>query len=628
MTDSVDVIESSEAPKHSRRKPVKVNREMVSPSAGIESLNIEDMVLVVNRNSKASFIRLAYKGCPPRPKYTKDNKEMHLINMNRDVFIRQMYRIFKPKFGTTWKTYFDKLCTYIGWLDDNGYESKDGDYFHNDLIKLYMQQWAEWIKQGRYKKGYWRGFRSMISAILKTLNRNGDAARLTKINGVREDTNSHKAIHVKSELKPTVKALFRGFWGLAKHVENGSDPKINPIWDKHLFYAEVENRGLTPHQRGAGIRAFKSSVNTENGNWKNQLARVAAMICFMFTGMNTTPLLKMKRKDVKFKQIQGGKFVFEAIKGRSNSREIDNAIGFSKHARGFIERWLFLSAKITGTSDNAPLFPFITNENEITDFIETGTALQDNINSLLTYLGLTSITPSILRKTKLDTLMKVTEDIYLVSIAGNNSVNTIKVSYSAGLEQDHQRNLAATMDATFDIGKGREVEDAVNDAKYNYHDVLSEYDYKQLRKKEKKIKEAKTPLGVRCQNNKQGAAKIIDKALKRSGITMPSNEVLCTDFLECFECENHKLVAAIDDIWLMLSFKDTLKEMLNFPSVNSMPESRYKKLCLTIDSILARFKEVSEKNYLQAQEQKKISSHPLYSTPYSLNDLLETFSWT
>jgi len=76
----------------------------------------------------------------------------------------------------------------------------------------------------------------------------------------------------------------------------------------------------------------------------------------------------------------------------------------------------------------------------------------------------------------------------------------------------------------------------------------------------------------------------------------------------------------------MLSFKETLEEMQQFPSINSLPKSRYRNLCLTIDSILDRFKEVSKTNYSQALEKMKISSHPLYSNVYSLSDLLDIFS--
>jgi hypothetical protein len=86
-------------------------------------------------------------------------------------------------------------------------------------------------------------------------------------------------------------------------------------------------------------------------------------------------------------------------------------------------------------------------------------------------------------------------------------------------------------------------------------------------------------------------------------------------------------VADVDDIWLMLSFQDSLNEMKQYPAVNSLPKSRFNRLYRTIEAILVRFKEVSVVNYRQAIEKHKSTNHPLYSTLYSLNDLLEVFSW-
>ena len=597
---------------------------MVAPIASVEPLTIEQMVLKADGKPKAHFKRLKYKWCPALSKIGTLEEPTSWIDMKRDDFVRDMYRLFKADFNMTKKTQFDLLCVYIGWLDDKGHQAIEGDYFHNNLIKLYMQDWGTRVSQNKSAPSSWSSAKSMVSFILKALGRTGDAKRLPPVKGIKKSTKPHKAIHVESELKPTSQALFRAFKGLATHLEQGTTPTINPLWDEVLFNEQIEMKGWSSSSKSAKANAFKKSVSGR-GDWQNQLTRIAAMICFMFTGMNSSSMLKMKRRDVHFKQLQEGKYVFDAVKARADYLEVDNGIGFSKYAREFIERWLSLSAKITGTDVDAPLFPYITSKGAITTFITTRPP-QESVNKLLGHLGLTKLTPSILRKTKLNTLMRVTEDIYLVSIAGNNGIDTLKQSYSSGQEQDHQRNLAASTDAMFDIAKGKPLTAAVSKAKHTYHDVLSEYDYKRLRKKERANNEARTPLGVRCQDNKKGAAKRIDKILKKSGIEMPKEEKICTSFLECFECEYHKLVAAVEDIWLMLSFKDTLQEMQAFPSINSLPEDGYKNICLTIDSILERFKEVSEVNYSEALEKIKSANHPLYSTVYSLNDLLETFS--
>jgi len=613
-----------------KRKAVKVTREMVAPVASVEPITIENMVLkaiekVIDTRLLQHFKRLKYKGCPKLSKRGELKEPTQVIDMKRNAFVREMYRVLKSDFNRTKKKHFDNICIYISWLDNEPDIVVEGDYFASHLVKLYMEQFGNWVSQDKYSKGSWSIARGSISAVLKMLNRNAEAKLLPRIKGVRKGAKSSKTLHVESELKPTAKALFRGYKGFSKHIANGTTPDINPLWDEALFNEQAETCGWSKKQKSDMACVFKKNVNGI-GDWRNQLSRIAAMICFMFTGMNTTPLLKMKRKDVIFKQIQGGKYVLDGEKDRANYLEIDNGIGFSKYAREYIESWLALSARITGSDDDAYLFPFITLEGNCISFIQSTNSPQTSVNNLLEKLGLTPITSSILRKTKLDTLMKVTEDIYLVSLTANNAISTIKKSYSSGSEQDHARNLSASMEAAMSFAKGTPILDAVSTAKQNYHDVLSEYDYKRLRKKDNKCKDALTPLGVRCQDNKKGAANLIDKILKKSSIEMPKEEKRCTDFLGCFECEYHKLVAATDDIWLMLSFKDTLQEMKQYPSVNSLPQSSYENICLTIDSALERLKVVSEKNYAEALEKKKIASHPLYSTIYSLNDLLEIFS--
>ena len=613
--------------KHSRRKPVKVTGDMVISAASIEPLTIEQMTLKATNTTIAHFKRLKYNGCPKLTKKGLLDPKVEHIDMGRDGFARKMYYLFEPGFNSSLATHFSHLCKYIAWLDAKGYEAVKGDYFQQSLIKAYMGQWDTWVKQGKYKKGTWSLARAMLSALLKAQERHGEAKSLPVIKGIKKDTVSYEGIHVESELKPTAQALFRGFYGLAKHVKQGTVPKIHPLWDEERFNKHALTCEWNAQQKSSKESAFKVAVGI-NGTWRNQLVRVAAMLCFMFTGMNTSPLLRMRRSDVKFKQIQGGKYLFEAEKGRAQHLELDNALGFSKRAKEFIEDWLSLSALISEDDEAEWLFPYFTRDGEISSFVNVCKSPQTGLNKLLGYLGLTPLTASALRQTKSDTLMKVTEDIYLVSMSLNNGVNTVKRVYSGGMTKDHERNLAASMDAKFNIAKqGKPIKEAVDEAKYAYHDVLSEYDYQRLRKNKKEQHEALTPVGVRCQDNTQGAAELIDKALKRSGVDIPGEEKRCTDFLECFECEHHKLVAAVDDIWLMLSFQDTLNEMQQYPTVNSSPKVRYRKLCMTIEAILSRFKEVDIDNYTQAQEKHKEACHPLYSSLYSLNDLLEVFSW-
>lgn len=460
---------------------------------------------------------------------------------------------------------------------------------------------------------------------MKQLGRDGDTKKLRTAEA--KDRNPFKGMDIESELKPVAKVMFRGYLGLEKHIRSKTIPEIHPMFDEELFFKAAEKEGWTPRQIAGRKTGFITAVNLRESGFKigseelckNQLTRLAVMISFMFTGINYTPLLTMRRRDVKFKQVGGNRFLFETIKKRANGKDQDNAIGFSKRAKEFVESWLAASSLITGDDSNAWLFPYIRKDGSVGNFINSNSQAQVQVNKYLKSMGLARINSSVLRQTKLDTLMKVTEDIYLVSLSANNSVTTIKRHYSVGLEQDHERNLSASMDAKYAMASGVNLKEAVTQAKYKFHDILSEYDYRKLRKNS-----SYTPLGVRCEGNKN-TKDSVSRELQNLNLDMPIEEQKCTNFLGCFECKSHVLVAAVNDIWLMLSFFDVIAELKAAPAFNSLPKDEFHKLENTIISILDRFKEKSKTNYQLAVEKNNVNPHPLYSDIRSLNDLLEVF---
>lgn len=618
-------------PSRSQRKPVKATREMVAPLASVEPICVDNLMLKTDGSSVAHFWRLKYKGCPKADSNNKNtgNKIPHLeyLDMNRDDLVRDVYGILKADFNISKKTYCDLVILYIRWLDDEGLSAIDGDYFHNDLTSAYMTQWALRFKNGRYSKSTWSIARTALSFMLRAKGRHKDAGNLIGPKDQGSDTKSYSPLDIETELKPTAQALFRAYHVFLKHLNEGSVPTTHPLWDEKRFQEYCLTLNLNNNQKSGRRAAFETTF-IRGGDWRNSLARIAMLIIFMLTGMNKTPLIKMKFSDVKFRLVKSGSYIFDATKNRAKYLKLDNGVGINKSAKRFIESWLGVSAVIyqddqLKNDGNKWLFPYVQDDNSITSFYACNSLLQDQVNNLLGHLGLSKVNASVLRKTKTNGLLRVTEDIYLVSVAANNDVKTISKAYAHGSEKDHERTWAAAGQALFDYAKNGDIDNAIKQAKFDYHDPLDEYDYKKrLRPKN----EALTPMGVRCQDNKKGSAEFIAKAIKKIGIDTPEGEKVCTDFLGCFECEHHKLVAAVDDIWLMLSFRDTLEEMKMYAAVNSLPQSRHQKLCLTIDSILSRFKEKDEGNYKQAQKMLEEGSHPLYANLFSLHDLLEIFS--
>lgn len=593
-------------------------------SAEIQPFQIGDMVLKAQGVPKVYFKRLRYEGCPSLSKRGELLKPETLVDMNRDDLIRSLFLIFNRSFNVTWKGHFDCLINYIRWFDTNGFVPIDGDYFTEEYTDAYMSYWSELIKKGKYGKSTWSNHKKMLSAILKELNRHVQAKNLVSIKGLKNEASETESLTVE-ELKLLNKALFKAYSTFQSHYLNGTKPEVHPLFNEELLQNQQSVQGWSQKVYNRKVVSFRHAVSNRQYAWVNHMTRISILLTFMFTGMNTFPLLSMKLSDVKFKQVGQGKYVFDNEKDRAEYQQQDSTVGFSKFAKNFVESWLKISTDISSDIINPPLFPWITETGEVVPFIDKSLAPQDSVNKLLDYLGLPSTTSRRFRKTKLDILMKVTEDVYLVSVSGNNSVKTIQSNYSGGNKADHHRNLTASLSAQYNFFKGESLDGSIQEAKFKYHDVLSDYEYKNIRSKSSK--ESKTPLGVRCQNNTGGLAEKIKRTLDKAGIKTSSNEHLCTDFLECFDCGDYKLVAEVDDIWLMLSFKETLEEMKSLPAVNSLPAERFTKLFNTINSILSDFKIKASKNFYEAEELLSESPHPLYEDIYSIDDLLAIFAW-
>lgn len=605
-----------------KRKPAQVTREMIAPKASITPLNIDDMVIRFSGRPALHLKRLKYKHCPNLTAGTSEfPPDLKLIDMKRDSFIRELYNLL-PKDSQTAVTQFYSIIQYIQWNDKYNNHLATGNYWNPSVIDEYMLCCSALCDKGKMKRTVWSSHTSVLRVLLNKLGKHKDAASLPLISVDGEDPKPYKGLHPENELKPIAKLLIKAYRALERNFHDGTISDLHPIYDVDLSKQESLRLGHNKKEQAQQVGAFKQVLRTHPNN---PISQIAMMIAFMFTGMNLTPMANMKIRDVKFKSLQGGKYIFEADKARAQHLEIDNAMGFSKHAMSFISSWREVALKMAGNDDTAPLFPYYDEDKIPVSFADVHRSPQLTINKLLVRMGLERIGSSRFRKTKSDILMRVTQDVYLVSISLNNTPKIVRAKYAHGLESDHEKSLNASMKAKFDIAKGEDIESSINKAKYDVADILDDYDYKKLRANQNRTNESRTPLGVRCQDNTKGSTNIIKKMLDKSGIAINSNEEVCTDFLSCFECDEHALVAGVDDIWLMLSFKDTLEGLKQTPSINSLPKEKFTKLNNTIEFIIDRFKDKAIENFKLATELHKESAHPLYANVCSLNDLMEAF---
>ncbi|MCO6354863.1 hypothetical protein GBO14_09050 [Pseudoalteromonas shioyasakiensis] len=607
-----------------KRKALRPSRDQVAAKETVEPLRIEDMVIKVDGRGRCYFKRLKYRGCPDvSVKGQEFKKGLELIDAGRDDFVRECYRLMSKNVNSTTLSTFYGLTHYLKWVDATNQQIPEDGCLASELIDTYMKWCQQQDKLGKVSKADFSGRKRVISWLLRQTNRTQEAAQLPTVKGLKTATRHHYALDLESELKPTVKALFRAYNVLLKHFNEKTTPDRHPLYEEELVEKEAAKRKLKGKALGVHRAVFKTTLRRAHPN--NIITKVAMMLTYMFTGMNTKPLAGMRIADVSFKEVQGGNFILNSVKGRAGYQQQDNAMGFSTYAKRFIESWLNVAKVMAEGDEEAYLFPYFTTDNKVVSYNQTQEEPYLGINKLLARMGLTEITPSKLRKTKSDALYRVTESVYLVAMSNNNSMEVTARTYIHGTKKEHENNLSAAMKAKLSIVRGQAVNEAVEEAKFYHGDILDDYEYQRLRKDEDRSHEARTPTGTRCNDNRKGAASIINKSLKKAGVTTDKDEEVCTDFLQCFNCEEHAFVTDVDDIWLMLSFKETLQQLLQTPSINSMPERKYTDLLQTINSVLEGFKEKNKANYNQALEVSKEKPHPLYSNVYSLNDLLEIF---
>lgn len=617
--------------KVSKRKALQPTEFILRQPGTVEPIRIEEMVIVAPGRGRLNFKRMKYKGCPKletgafgKGKSSQFKKGVKLIDAGRDDFIRECYQLFRGTNTFSAHSYFNALVNYLAWVDDTGLPIPEDGYLAWTLIEAHMDWSEQQCRLGRISLNSHSSKRRCISWLLRQLNRAHEVEKLPAIKTVNIASAQNAALDLESELKPTVKALFKTYNTLLGHVNQGTTPSRHPLYNEGLIEQEASKQGITGKRLGGIKTGFRHAI--KNAPAYKPIVDMAMMLTYMFTGMNTKPLSDMQLSDISFREVQGGKYIFDSVKGRANYQEQDGSIGFSKHAKRFIESWIEVSKKLANGDDEAYLFPYFTSDGRTVSYSETCKQPQQTINKLLGHLGLTTITPSKFRKTRANTLFRVTESVYLVAMSNNNSMEVTARQYIHGTEKEHENNLSAALSAKYDVAKGKQVNVAVDEAKHKHGDILDNYEYQQLRKGQDRTHEARTPTGARCNDNRKGAASAIAKSLSRAGVETDGSEIVCTDFLSCFYCQQHAIVTDVDDIWLMLSFKDTLQQLQQTPAINSMPERKYTKLFKTIESVLYRLRIKNETNYRHALEKLKDAPHPLYSTIYSLNDLLETFS--
>ncbi|MEZ8293281.1 hypothetical protein AB6D11_05440 [Vibrio splendidus] len=615
------------------RKRTKVTTKKTS--APVIPLRFEDMILDCGNGLKAYTNRLRYRNVPTVSQIKSGNAAL----ANRDDIVRDIHqRLNLLPENQTKQGYFSGLVKYFQYLDGIGYQ----DALFSNAVMIDCIKHFNKLREKGEQVSIAMQIKISLSFLLRLWNRESDLKTLPEV--AAHPLAKNKAFHLETELKPLSKVLVKSALAFQEAIEKNELLDVHPFFDEERFEEQAKRHGWTLHQIGTKKNGFKMCMKPAPGTIKgsplplerlhrqvfyNQASRNWFFVFSMLTGMNTSVLANVQLKDVLFKSIGCGRFVFEGEKFRAGYKGVDNSAGFSLRTKELLTRWLKTCKEMYQSlgiplSKELPLCPFFRISGEVRTFNTHGSHI-GAINTQLAKITGLMVTTSRFRATKSDVLMRVTEDIFLVSQGLNDTVNVVAKRYSSGVQADHDNNLNAMFGALSSIAKGEEIGKAIEDAKVMCSDILADYDYKNLRNRESKDQPLMTtPSGIKCAGPTPDKLVAEARRMKQLGIDFSEYTGRCTDFLACFDCDSHKLVASEDDIWLMLSFLEQIEDLKEMVASNSAPKDEYFVVEGILKKVLLRLKQKAPQNYAQAKQKVDDGDyHPLYQDRASASQFFE-----
>ncbi|ELR64640.1 hypothetical protein C942_02211 [Photobacterium marinum] len=603
-------------------------RQEEPPKADITPISIDAMELATKKG-KCYFKRLKYKGCPQTASAGNHKGNFSpntvLIDMHRDDFIHQVYGIWmKAKEDdshslATLQNVFDSLTKYVSDLDEAG---RPADFSAGN-IKWYMDLLFAKKNKGELKKSIIANHKHFLSFVLKALGRSKEAQDLPPIKGVKKAAQNTKPMgdndHTDSYL-----ILNDAYKVYARHLVEGTTPECCPLFDERRVRSMKKADG-SPRYLDKEINQFRGTAKKRingYGDWRNLMVKVAFLLVARHSGGNLTPLSNLKRKHVRLKKLEGDKYVFDlaTIKGRAQYEEQLIPMGFSKSQKEFLESWLNVSARFASSEDDY-VFPSFSREGKLKHI---GNKPQYEVNKALSPYELPAIHCRVLRKTRSSKYIRATGNVHKAAVVNRNALGTTISEYADGNQQTNDIELAGALVVQGNVVSGQDKREAINEAKAKFRDPLSDYDYQKRKGKSAN----KTTTGVRCGDPHGDKAKKSMRKMARINRELKngSEPDTCIDFLACFDCPHHVLISEVDDIWQMMSFRDSIISAISRPSFNSMPSEKLEKLLTKTDAALELLKEKASENYAQARERNDYEPHPLYDDEHALEDLIRMYS--
>ncbi len=195
-----------------------------------------------------------------------------------------------------------------------------------------------------------------------------------------------------------------------------------------------------------------------------------------------------------------------------------------------------------------------------------------------------------------------------------NTPQVLKRHYATGNKSENDLQLKSVAFTLENAVRCSDIETAKHKTRSDMEvEVLP---YEEFLSKYSSFNAQKTALGTGCKSPFIGQ---VEKYRRKMTSTNDKNFVeslSCADLTNCFFCKNQVIIESTDDIWCLLSYRETIKESRQNHLSNAQFDKNYSDLLEQIDSIL-----FSVSSAIRRHAEKKLLSfgrHPLWSD--ELND--------
>lgn len=546
-----------------------------------------------NEMVKLDFNRLRYLYVPTTKKIINESVK----HAKRDVWVYEAYKeiiLENMEIADATKHNYFRILRYWVYCSDK----KNVNPFTKSGIETYVKDLIE-----NFRSGKWKGL--TCSNRLATFGKIVDL-----IEGLEKKWLPQKSIFDQSDSK-----------NIEAYSNDDLKKRLIPFISE-VFKQFSEQFTDNPEHYIKQYFLTKSFSFSWNGKVFREPAGITKLICSayylmsFYTFSNSTQLFNLKRPD------DNGTGVFEkwyemsvekrrAVKYVSIEIGENDSVDIPKHALHFIDKQIEIS-KMISSDDEGLLFPLISRKGEViplnsghlkkfNDWVAKVAGFRDEYNRKI------NLSAQRFRVTGRRIMEEAGLNKIAISSALQNTPQTLDKSYSEGNKYENTKQMQAVTLTLENMARSKKgIEIAKKETMQQMSIEILPYDkYMKM-----KVKPVKTACGTHCKNPYDvKSKKFKDKAIKH-GLVNKKNKLACADIKSCFSCVNQVIVEEVDDLWCLLSFRDSVEESSYIHNSKQHFEKNYIRLLKNIKNIL---KFISPTKIREAEKKlAKNGRHPMW----------------